>query len=247
MIINRTNLDLLTTGYKATFQQALTGSGSTLVYPRVVTSVPSSTKTESYAWLRQLPNIREWAGDRFIRNIEAEAYKIENRSWEMTIEVDRDDIEDDTYGVYSPMMAQMGETARVFPEKLVWETLPLGFTTNAFDGQFFFDTDHPVVLSDGTVGSYSNFGGGAGTAWYLMDLSKPIKPMIPSDAEGIPVRRQGRSELVRCRLHAQEVPVWHGWAHGCGVCVPSAGLCLAADAGCHEFQGRVDGDAQLQG
>ena len=54
-----------------------------------------------------------------------------------------------------------------------------GFTTNCFDGQFFFDTDHPVVGADGaTVSQVSNFGGGAGTAWYLLDTSRAVKPII---------------------------------------------------------------------
>ena len=48
-----------------------------------------------------------------------------------------------------------------------------GFTTPCYDGQYFIDTDHPV--GSGTV---SNHGGGSGTAWFLLDTTKALKPLI---------------------------------------------------------------------
>jgi len=56
---------------------------------------------------------------------------------------------------------------------LTFGLLAAGFSTKCYDGQYFFDTDH---LWNGK--SVSNFGGGTGTPWYLMDLSRPLKPLI---------------------------------------------------------------------
>ena len=38
-------------------------------------------------------------------------YEIENNPFESTVNVPRDDIEDDEYGVYGPLMEQMGNAA----------------------------------------------------------------------------------------------------------------------------------------
>ncbi|NKB37867.1 MAG: hypothetical protein GKR93_11985 [Gammaproteobacteria bacterium] len=96
----------------------------------------------------------------------------------VTIGVDRDAVEDDQYGVYSPLFSNMGfETAR-FPDQLVFEQLVAGFALAGYDGQFFFDTDHLGYDENGAEISYSNDGAGAGAPWFLMDTRRPLKPLI---------------------------------------------------------------------
>jgi phage major head subunit gpT-like protein len=116
---------------------------------------------------------REWLGDRVIQNLAASDYTIKNKKFENTIGVDRDEIEDDSFGVYTPMIAQLGNDAKTHPDTLIFDLLKNGFSNTCFDGQYFFDTDHPV---GNTV--YSNSGGGSGTPWFLLDTSKPIRPFI---------------------------------------------------------------------
>lgn len=59
-----------------------------------------------------------------------------------------------------------------------------GFTTNCCDGQFFFDTDHPVELEAGAATvPVSNSQGGAGTPWFLLDTSQAIKPIMWQERE----------------------------------------------------------------
>jgi phage major head subunit gpT-like protein len=117
--------------------------------------------------------MQEWIGDRRIKDLSGFHYEILNKPFESTIEVDRDDIDDDQIGVYTPMIQGLAQAAKVHPDVLVFALLKAGFATRCFDGQNFFDTDHEVAGS-----SVSNTGGGNGTGWYLMDLSRPIKPLI---------------------------------------------------------------------
>ena len=91
-----------------------------------------------------------------------------------TIGVARDDIEDDTYGTYSPLFQELGRAAAVHPTELIYAALKVGFTTPCFDGQYFFDTDHP----DEAGNSHSNTGGGSGAAWALCDLTRVVKPIL---------------------------------------------------------------------
>lgn len=171
MIINQGNLTNLFTGFKASYNEGF--RSSTPIWDQVATLVPSSTKTETYAWLGQFPRLREWIGDRQVKNLSQGSYSIINKKFESTISVKRDDIEDDQYGVYSPLFKEMGYSAATHPDELVFALLLLGFTNPCYDGQFFFDTDHPV--GSGTI---SNFGGGSGTPWYLLDTSRALKPLI---------------------------------------------------------------------
>lgn len=143
----------------------------------VATKVPSTGSQVNYKWLGEIPGMREWLGDRVIANLKASDYTLVNKSFELTIGVDRDDIEDDNIGVYRPMIQQLAHSAATHPSELVYALLKLGFSEKCYDGQYFFDTDHPVGDGDNAA-SVSNFGGGSGTPWFLMDLSRPLKPMI---------------------------------------------------------------------
>lgn len=176
MQITRANLDSLYTAYLTLFNNTFNQVETT--WGRVAMEVPSSTRENDYRWMTMLPKMREWLGDRVIYNLEAEGYKIVNKSFEETIGVQRPDIEDDQYGVYNPMMSEMGRAAAEHPDELVWDLVKNGFSQTCFDGQFFFDTDHPVLDENGSETSVSNFAGGAGTPWFLLDTSKAVMPFI---------------------------------------------------------------------
>jgi len=143
-----------------------------------VLDVPSITSQETYPWLGSTTSFREWLGDRVIQNLKVHDYTIKNRTFENTVGVPRESIEDDSYGVFNPMMSQLGQDAANHPALLVYDMLAGGFSRICYDGQFFFDTDHPVTNAAGAEVSVSNFQGGAGTAWYLLDTSRVMKPLI---------------------------------------------------------------------
>ncbi|MGQ3072569.1 MAG: Mu-like prophage major head subunit gpT family protein [Ferrovibrionaceae bacterium] len=176
MEINRANLGKVFTGYKTIFQSAFEGAPSD--WNRVAMEVPSTTGTEEYGWLGQSTRFREWLGSRVLQNLKAHGYSIRNKDFENTVTVDRNAINDDQYGVYSPLIAQLGQDAKQHPDELVFGLLKDGFTKTCYDGQYFFDTDHPVTAADGSVTSVSNTGGGSGAPWFLLDMSKVVKPII---------------------------------------------------------------------
>ncbi|SDA39184.1 Mu-like prophage major head subunit gpT family protein [Mesorhizobium qingshengii] len=176
MKITSAALDALRVGFKTTFQAGLGAAASQQA--RVAMKVNSTNKSERYGWLQNIPGIREWIGDRLVQNLGEYDYEIKNRPFEQTIGVDRDDIEDDSLGTYGPLFQMMGDNVALFPDTLVWPLLKAGFTTSCFDGQYFFDTDHPVIQADGSTASVANTDGGAGTPWFLLCTKKPIKPII---------------------------------------------------------------------
>ena len=176
MLLNAQNIAGLTTGFRNNFNTGFNSAESH--FNQIATTVPSTTAKETYPWLGDLPGIRKWIGEREIHKLELHDYTIKNEPWEQTHSVDRDDIEDDTYGVYAPLFTNIGfETAR-FPDQLVFEHLLNGFSVAGYDGQYFFDTDHVGYDENGAEISYSNDGGGAGAAWFLLETRRPLKPLI---------------------------------------------------------------------
>ena len=140
MIVNQANLRELTVGYSAAFNKALQETKTD--YQRIATVVPSSTAENSYKWLGQMPGLREWIGEREIQHMDSYGYTIRNRKFERTQAVPRDDIEDDQYGIYAPMFAQLGAAAGEHPDELVFGLLAQGFKEKCYDGKTFFAADH---------------------------------------------------------------------------------------------------------
>lgn len=176
MQINSANLRSLYIGFKTNFQ-----NGLGMAAPQagaVTTEVPSSTRENEYGWIGKIPNVKEWIGDRVIHNISNHGYAIKNKPWELTIGVDRDDIEDDNIGVYAPLFTEMGSSTASHREQLIWGAMTAGFSTACYDGQNFFDTDHPVLDVNGNAVSVANTDGGSGAPWFLVDDSRALKPII---------------------------------------------------------------------
>ena len=174
-IINSSTLSSLTTAYSAAFNKAFSAAGRAADPLAMV--VPSSTKVQDYSWLGHFPRLREWIGDRTVDSIKQQNYTLTNKKFESTVGVPRDAIEDDQYGVYSTMIAELGVSAKLHMDELVFGALKLGDSTECYDGQNFFDTDHPVGRSGEEV-NVANRVGTTGTRWWLVDAGRMLKPII---------------------------------------------------------------------
>ncbi len=204
MDLNRAALAALNIAFTTTFNTALTGAETT--FAKIAMTVKSTTRTQAYPKLSELGPMREWVGERFVERLQADGFVITNRKFEKTIAVAADDISDDEIGLYSGVLADMGQTAAELPDELVWEQLEKGFTTDHYDGQRFFDTDHPVQNEAGAEVSVSNFQGGAGSPWYLVDDSRPIMPIIFQDRE--PAKITPKTSLTDENVFNRDEYVW---------------------------------------
>lgn len=154
MIVNQQALRGIYTSFKVIFNKAFENAEPQ--HTKVATVIPSSAGSENYKWLGKIPRMREWIGDRVIQNLSAYDYTIKNKDFEVTIGVDRNDIEDDTIGVYRPLIEQIGESAKLHPDELVFELLLKGFEEKCYDGQPFFSASHKEEKS-GTQSNKSEF------------------------------------------------------------------------------------------
>lgn len=146
--------------------------------------VNSSTRSNTYGWLGKFPTLKEWVGKRTIQQMEAHGYSIANKTFEGTVGISRDDFEDDNLGIYAPIFQEMGRSAAVQPDELIFKLLKDGFTQPCYDGQNFFDKEHPVYPNVDGTGSAVNTSNiveqdsFSGLPFYLLDCSRAVKPLI---------------------------------------------------------------------
>lgn len=176
LTLSPANLTLLKQGFNAAFKGAFTTAAP--MWDKIAMKVPSTTGEEVYAWLGANTKMREWIGERVYQNLKLHGYTIKNKTFENTVSVPREAIEDDQYGTYTPLVAQLGQDAKLHPDELLFALVAAGTGTLCYDGQYFFDTDHPVGLQ-GQEASVSNYiSAGGNNPWYLLDTSKVLKPFI---------------------------------------------------------------------
>jgi len=137
-------------GLTAKFDNA--AKAATPFYPRVCTVMPSNGADEKYGFIGNMPGVKEWKGDRKFEQLREANFEIENKHWENSLLISKNDIKDDRMNLYGNQMEDLAAEAMHHPDELWFETLVAGSTTACFDGQYFFDTDHVW----GDSGSQSN-------------------------------------------------------------------------------------------
>lgn len=142
MIISPQTIRGIYVGFNTLFNKAFAESAPQ--YTQVATVCPSTTSEETYAWLGDIPGMKEWVGEREVQNLSASDYTIKNKSFESTVSIPRDAIEDDRIALYNPSIQMLGQAAALHPDELVFGLLKNGFSEKCYDGKAFFAEDHPV-------------------------------------------------------------------------------------------------------
>jgi len=191
MMVNRDAINSVFVGLKTIFNNAL--KAVTGNWQLTAMEVPSTGAGEDYAWLSRFPKMRKWVGDKFVKALEAGKFYKKNEDWETTIAVKRNDIADDKLGIYNTQAMSAGESAGELHDIIVDDLKNGAFTNEGMDGQYFYDTDHPLKNSDGVTTSVSNKGTAALAATNLAAVQASYGAartaiMGFTDSEGMPLR-----------------------------------------------------------
>lgn len=127
-------------GLTQKFDQAV--ASSTPFYPTVSAIVKSNGADEAYGMLGAMHGMQEWLGERKFKQLRGANFTIDNQHWESSLLVKKTDISDDRMGLYGPLMSDLATEATYHPDELFFTSLVAGKSTECFDGQNFFDTDH---------------------------------------------------------------------------------------------------------
>jgi len=145
MLVNKSNLTAVFINLKTIFNKAFDAAPS--IWEKTTMKVPSGSTQNDYTWLSRFPKMRKWLGDKVIKALEAFKYTIVNDDWEATVEVDRNDIEDDNIGIYAPQAQEAGFSAKQLPDEIDADLKNNSFANLCYDGQYFYDIDHDVAGS----------------------------------------------------------------------------------------------------
>jgi phage major head subunit gpT-like protein len=143
MLINKSNLEAVFINLKTTFNKAFEAAPT--LWQATTMLIPSGSSQNNYNWISRFPKMQKWVGDKVIKALEAYKYVIVNDDWEATVEVERNDIEDDNLGIYGPMAQSAGWSAKQLPDEIDADLKNNAFATLCYDGQYFYDSDHSVA------------------------------------------------------------------------------------------------------
>ena len=178
-------LNNLRTTVRGEFNTAFLAAMAGSYYKKLATEINSSSKSNTYGWLSKFPQMREWVGSRVVKDMSESSYQILNKEFESTLGVARADIEDNNLGQYATIARSMGQEAVDFLDRELAKIIKGGFENTCYDGQNFFDDEHPVYAKpDGTGDPTTvsnickNSNADNGTPWYLCSLNRALKPFI---------------------------------------------------------------------
>jgi len=123
-------------------------------------------ETVSHRWMKGFAGMREFIGARQINNVDSAGFDVKNKLWEDSIGIRRIDLERDQWGIYTPLIARVGQVAKQHRDKLVYEKLSDAIsstyrsTTLAYDGYPFYGTH----VRSNTDYNYTNYTSGASSA-----------------------------------------------------------------------------------
>jgi phage major head subunit gpT-like protein len=164
-------------------------------WEKIATKVPSTGSENYYGGLKNLPGITEWVDARQLANLGSFGYSIKNKTWESSIRIGREEVEDDQIGLYGVVAEKYGEDVALFPDSLAFGLLVNGFTEVCLDGEPMFSAEHPLNDEGAT---YSNVIGDPltdiGAPWFLMDNSQVIKPIIYQERRPFVFRNMNANE-----------------------------------------------------
>lgn len=177
-VITQAQIDLLKTTLIARWNAGLAMSPDD--WKKIAKLVKSGGKSNTYEWLSQFPAFREWVGARLHKLFKETAYTVVNRKFESTVDVQRTDMEDDNIGQYGTLAEGAGQSATDLKNDLVYQAVAAGFSSICYDGQYFFDTDHPIAANEdgsGAITPVSNMQAGAGAPWVLLCTKRAAAPI----------------------------------------------------------------------
>lgn len=115
----------------------------------------SNTANERYDFTDQLGTMVEWLDERQLRDFGFRDYSLSNRTWESSVKVKREEVEDDQYGLIRRRISGLAQRASVHREQLATSLINGGTATTlhgaCFDGQPFFSASHSWTNSEYTT------------------------------------------------------------------------------------------------
>lgn len=122
----------------------------------LATVTPTNTAVMKQKWFGNVPGLKKWVGERSIGKVQAFSKTVTVAKWASGLEVDQDDLDDDTLGIYLPKIQQLAQKAAIHRLNRLVDCLLAGFGSTsefgaAYDGEDFFSSSHAWGDNTGTA------------------------------------------------------------------------------------------------
>lgn len=202
LIVNSTSLEVgLRTLFLAKMREVANYVGI------LATEVSSDKNLENYAWMYQLPKIREFIGPRVYKDLGTKKYTVQNKTWESSIAVRREHLEDNQVGDLPIRIASMAENARDHVNELLVDLLINGADSSlglCYDGTPFFYASHPALAREGGVQANTLSGTGVTLSALQTDFEAAIGALRRFKDEGGKPFRRSWGRMIVCAPPEQE-------------------------------------------
>ncbi len=208
MDINRGNLEALFKTYSTAWQD-VAGTNPLAELGFAMSEFPSSSASNFYAWLDQVPGFRKWVGDRVFNHLKSQRFEVVNEDYEDSVRLGANDLEDDQYGVYAPVVRMMAQSWLELKRELVIAV----FTANrvTFTGQPLFSATHAYgaqtlsnTVTDALTAEHFEAAFQAAAGWRFSD-GRLVKPRFTHLVVGEALRATAWNIVKNNRLETGTV------------------------------------------
>jgi phage major head subunit gpT-like protein len=144
----------------------------------------SDQESETYKWLGQVPAMREWVGGRQAKGFTENGITIENRHFEATLEVLVKELRRDKTGQILVRVNELADRTNSHWASLISTLIANGESQVCYDGQYFFDNDHPVI--------------GGGTQSNKIDIDVSELPTEVHGSTSVPSTEEMQLAILKC-------------------------------------------------
>ena len=163
-------------GLRAEFVKAYDNAEDPNDVKPLIMETGSTGPNEKYGWLGSSPSLSEWVDKRKLQGLLDNDYTVPNKNYEATLQVDRNDLEDDRLGNIKIRINDLAVKAKLHMRKLFFDRLINGASDLCYDGQAFFSASH----DEGDSGTQTNLiasGSGITVAHLKTDFNAAVAQM----------------------------------------------------------------------
>lgn len=194
--LDATFMENVSKGFSKVFNESLVKQNED--YKKISLEVTSSTIVTDYAWIADLPSMKEWVGDRELKELSAFSYTIKKKDWEATIKVHRDNLIYDNLGIVKPQIQSLAESVSTHYNQMIFKLLESNSV--CFDGKNFFTEDHSVGSQ-----TFSNKGVKALSAEAFLEARREMRSL--TNSEGVPLGIRPNLLVVPPELEASALKI----------------------------------------
>ena len=194
MLITPSNINFIFYGLDLRFQKAYQQAPT--YWDKFAEKVTSTTDTQYYAWTDRIPKMREFLGERQVQNVIAQLQAVKNKTYELTIGMKRTTIEDDQFNLYGGTPESMAYEAARWPDDIMLTAVTSGQTALGFDGQPFFNANHPTDSANPATAVQSNLFALALTATNYQTVRSAMRGWTARDGRPFGTLSSGKALLM---------------------------------------------------